>query len=301
MEFEQIEHSNKKLFKSFLVRIGHRTHHLHSQLEIVCVLDGRITIDIGLDSFNLEAGETLIINRYQIHSFESIGDNILLICQINPEIFTGVFHDIHFSEYKLNAGISKIVTSLMSRMHLETKSDLPSGDFYISGTVNFIIATLLDNLPYTILESNTLLTKSETSNRISGIIKYIENNYNGKITLEDLSNHLHLSRYYLSHFIKDTLGVGFQDFLNNIRLTNALRLIFFSKDKISVIAANSGFSDVKYLNALIRKKYGCTALTLRSSMPKYDYALTDSPAKSLHLPFDTQKATSLLKSNAFSI
>src|SRR5690606_12801028 len=115
-------------------------------------------------------------------------------------------------------------------------------------------------------------------------------NFQNKITLQELSAHMHLSKYYLSHFIKNNLGIGFQDFLNNIRLTNALRYLFFTNENISSIAVKSGFSDVKYLNALIRKKYNCTAFTLRKSMPKYDFFMSKSSESSLHLPFDVEKA-----------
>jgi len=301
MEFEHIEHSNKRLFNSFLVRIGHRTHHLHTQLEIICVLDGRITVDIGLDSFKLVAGDTLVINRYQIHSFESYGDNILLICQINPEMFPENMSDIYFTEYFPDIDISKKITGLMSKMHLETKSDLPSGEFYISGSINFILALLLDNLPHTIPEMHSWVSKSEVSARLRKIIKYIESNFQEKITLEELSAHMHLSKYYLSHFIKDNLGIGFQDFLSNIRLTNALRFLFFTNENISSIASKSGFSDVKYLNALIRKKYNCTALNLRKSMPRYDFVISKSSEKSMHLPFDVGRAVNLLENISFSI
>ncbi len=301
MEFEHIEHSNKRLFNSFLVRIGHRTHHLHSQLEIVCVLEGSITVEIGLDSYNLKSGDTLLINRYQIHSFESYGDNILLICQINPEMFPENMSDIYFNEFLLNNDISKKIISLMSKMHLETKSGFPSGEFYISGSINLILAILLDNLPHTIPELHASVSRSETSSRLRKIIKYIESNFHNKITLQELSAHMHLSKYYLSHFIKDNLGIGFQDFLNNIRLTNALRYLFFTNENISSIAVKSGFSDVKYLNGLIRKKYNCTAFTLRKSMPKYDFFMSKSSESSLHLPFDVEKAINLLKEFSFSI
>ena len=301
MEFEHIEHSNKRLFKSFLVRIGHRTHHLHSQLEIICVLEGSITVDIGLDSFHLNSGDTLLINRYQIHSFESLGNNILLICQINPEMFSENISNIFFTEYLLKRDISNKIIRLMSKMHLETKSNLPSGEFFISGTINLIIATLLDNIPHTIPEIHTTASRSEVSSRLRNIIKYIENNFQYKITLDDLSSHMHLSKYYLSHFIKDNLGIGFQDFLNNIRLTDALRHLFFTNEKISVISAKSGFSDIKYLNTLIRKKYNCTAFALRKSMPKYDFLMLKSSDNSLHLPFDIENAINLLKKNSFSV
>ena len=84
--------------------------------------------------------------------------------------------------------------------------------------------------------------------RLYRIIKYIYLNYDTKITLEDLANLEHLSSYYISHLIKDNLGLSFQNFLNYVRVEFAERFLAEGKLTLTQISEYCGFSSSAYFN-----------------------------------------------------
>ena len=51
------------------------------------------------------------------------------------------------------------------------------------------------------------------ASRISRIIQYIYAEHARRITLEELADMEHLSTFYLSHLIKENIGMSFRDFL----------------------------------------------------------------------------------------
>ncbi len=296
MEFEHIEYKRGLPFKSFVVRIGHRSHHLHSELEIIYVLDGEVKIDLGANIYHLKTNDTFIINPYQIHSIESVEHpHILLILQANlRQVFEGK-SNIRFIDpvVKNNSNISKLMCSI----HLKTLDESLSADYYLNGYLNILIGELFENIPFQHLNSHMSTEKSETYSRLKTIIHYVEHHHHERLSLQNLADFVHLSKYHLSHFIKKQLGITFQDYFNNVRLSHALKLICYSQESILNIAMQSGFSDIKYLNALIKKKYGCTASALRKKLPTYDFLMKDAPIGSLHLPFDFEKAKEILQTN----
>ena len=57
--------------------------------------------------------------------------------------------------------------------------------------------------------------------RASQIIDYVERNYAPKPRLEELAVKMRLSPDYLSHFVRDTLGCTFREYLVRVRMIHA--------------------------------------------------------------------------------
>ena len=71
-------------------------------------------------------------------------------------------------------------------------------------------------------------------------------NYNRKLTLSEIAEREHLSIYYLSHIIKESAGLSFQDLLSYIRVEESEKLLLGTNKKIGTIAEETGFSAVRY-------------------------------------------------------
>ena len=60
------------------------------------------------------------------------------------------------------------------------------------------------------------------------ILKFVENNYMEKITIEDVAKEVNLSQSHFMKYFKNTMGTSFIDYLNEYRLTMASRLLISS-------------------------------------------------------------------------
>ena len=93
--------------------------------------------------------------------------------------------------------------------------------------------------------------------RMSRIIPYIYEHHEEKITLEDLAEIEHLSTYYISHMMKDCLGLNFREFLSFSRVE-------FSRDDApsngrknpNTIARRIGFSTTAYYEKFFLRWFG---------------------------------------------
>ena len=90
------------------------------------------------------------------------------------------------------------------------------------------------------------------------ILKYVENNYMEKITIEDIANEVDLSQSHFMKYFKNTMGTSFVDYLNENRLTMASRLLISSDSSILAIASEVGFENLSYFNRIFKKRFGQT-------------------------------------------
>jgi AraC-type DNA-binding domain-containing proteins len=126
--------------------------------------------------------------------------------------------------------------------------------------------------------------------RISRIITYVYENHASRITLEDLAEREHLSTFYISHLIRDYMGINFQELLCFARVEMSEIPLLETDRKISTIARNVGFSTTSYYDKFFSKWFGHTPLEYRqlytshilsSSRPVLLERLSDNQAISL--------------------
>jgi len=96
------------------------------------------------------------------------------------------------------------------------------------------------------------------------IISYIQKNYID-ITLEDLAEHFRLSKPYLSKYIKDKVGMTFQEVVKEERMKKAKNLLKESDQTVESIAAFVGYDNVEHFNRLFKKSYGVTPVQYRKN------------------------------------
>ena len=307
MEFETIEHQHGQPYKLFLVSIGHRTPHFHRDIEIIYVLHGSIRIHIGSSTTDVKAGELFLINPFEIHSITDLAKteadtNILLIIQIASQAFqnnTFELSQIRFNSNRLESN-RHLIIPLMTELYFNGLDTEVSSDFLRLGNLYTLVGTLLKNCPYTIENSNPSKTKEEAFHRILTLIEHVEAHYDEPIAFESLANTLHISKYHLSHSVKQTLGISFQTYLNTVRMTKAIQLIYNTKLTILEISERCGFSDQKYLNQMVQKHYGCSSSTLRKRAKATENPMPSAPIGSIHLPLDLSFAQDQLKNSACS-
>lgn len=104
--------------------------------------------------------------------------------------------------------------------------------------------------------------------RMSRITNYLLTYYDKKVSLEDVAATEHLNPYYVSHLVKNTLGIPFQQFVNGIRLEFAEKSLLFTNQSLTQIAENCGFSSLNYFNKCFRTWYGSTPAQYRKSILK---------------------------------
>jgi AraC-like DNA-binding protein len=105
--------------------------------------------------------------------------------------------------------------------------------------------------------------------RISAIeapIEYIKNNYHRNVTIEEIANLAFLSVSALERRFKKYLAKTPKQFLNEIRLENARRLLLESKLPIMEISYQCGFSEPSYFSKQFKVLFGVLPSQFRKEM-----------------------------------
>jgi two-component system response regulator YesN len=114
-----------------------------------------------------------------------------------------------------------------------------------------------------------LLGSNQQINQIQVLVRqaidYIEANYANNISLNLVANHVHLSPAYLSRIFNEKTGVGFTEYLAQVRLKKAKQQLRMSTETIDQIAAATGFMSSSYFSAVFKKHEGVTPSEYRSN------------------------------------
>lgn len=108
-------------------------------------------------------------------------------------------------------------------------------------------------------------TPKHCSSRIGKALRYIENNYQKPITLNEVASLVFLNPEYFSRHFKKETGTNFNNYINTLRLQQALDLVIHTDLKLSDVASSCGFQSFSYFSKRFRETFGCSPNTLRSS------------------------------------
>ena len=90
------------------------------------------------------------------------------------------------------------------------------------------------------------------------LVDYMQNNLDRPITLQELSNQVHLEKSYLLRLFRSETGKTPIDALIEMRLDKASDLVAATDMKICEIAGACGYRTVSFFVAAYRKRYGMT-------------------------------------------
>ena len=245
--------------------------HWHNSIEILYVLRGIINVNIDTDSFEILEKEMEIINVDEAHRIYSNEDNKVLIFHIDPYFFEKYYKDINNIFFYTNStddGAQEgeeydMLRNFLAKLLCEAVQKLDDYDKEIESILVDLLYHLINNFHYLTYEKEELKDKSEQLARYHRISKYIFNNYDSNITLQEIAKKEFLSPHYLSHEIKYATGYSFTDLVNLTRVEESAKLLLDSDLSISDISDEVGFSHVRYLNKNFKNYYGCTPLQYR--------------------------------------
>jgi AraC-like DNA-binding protein len=105
-----------------------------------------------------------------------------------------------------------------------------------------------------LLSSSIVLNRDETHNnsRILEACDFIQKNYKKKISIEEVASRINMSPSAFSHFFKKRTYKSFSDYIIDIRISNACRLLLETDLSIAKISEMNGFNNVSNFNKLFK-------------------------------------------------
>ncbi len=104
-------------------------------------------------------------------------------------------------------------------------------------------------------KQNPLIAEPESDTLYQSIVQYIENHIDENLSLDLISDKLHVSKFHISHIFTETNGLPLHKYVTKKRLEMCKDAILSGQD-ISYVAEAYGFSDYSVFYRAFVKEYG---------------------------------------------
>jgi len=122
---------------------------------------------------------------------------------------------------------------------------------------------------YTLASSSFAHTEPTLeSRRVKKVHEYLTTHFAEEIRLSQLAKLVGMSEASFSRFFKLRTGKSFTDYLTDIRLGSAIRLLVDSEQSIAEICFKCGFNNISNFNRIFKKSKGCTPKEFRDNYHK---------------------------------
>jgi AraC-like DNA-binding protein/beta-xylosidase len=244
----------------------------HDDLELICVIDGVIEVQVNNKFYILKEDEIILINDEDVHRIDvGVEPSAYISIHLDLKYIDEAFPDTAHIWYSCNPTVNTAekepalcrLRSRFAQILLELKDKSALYENRILLQITSILNILINNFNL-IGRDPESYKDTEQFERIWSIIDYIYINSAKRISLKDVAQHVHLSDSYLSHCIKDNTGMSFEDLLNFFRAEISIKMLLTSNLSITKISYDCGFSDTKYYNKYFQKFFNCSPSDYRN-------------------------------------
>lgn len=229
--------------------------HMHHHLELVLVQKGRSRAWVDAREYTLEAGDALIVFPNQVHEYFDIeqGEHILAI--FAPELIptlTPLFEGYLPESAKIPLGdAAPLLATLGRRAVEEYRGESAQKKTMLVGYMHAMLGEICNRLSFS-------RTEAVPAGNAKKVIDYCRKHYREDISLEILERELYINRYYISHIFADYLHIGFNEYINSLRVFEACRKLRHGPTGITEIAQQVGFGCLRTFNRAFKQKTGVT-------------------------------------------
>ena len=230
-------------------------------------------------------GETVIVRKGQV---SYIPEGCWLSCKALEDTFafysirftTSVFYEganflREYYNFPLVMDVGEGIEPYFSDIYKWVRTDKKSTSFHVRGALDTLIASLIDilnsdepddvkaeinGLEYNLEQIRKRVKKStvQTDPRIQTVIDYIMLNPTEEYTSDKLSGMAEVAETTFRRLFKEATGKTATEFIRQVRLTTAARLLLVSNDPVNCIAHDVGFEDANHFTRVFRQAFGMT-------------------------------------------
>lgn len=306
MLYERIPYDSGLPFYTTFSNVMEEDYHKHREMEIMLVLKGSASCTIHHLEYEIKKNDILIVDTQDLHRIHDGSDDLIMMTMyIDLEQFTDKYPNVDYTvftcedctkdsveKYQELQNKTSLLKSHMARVMLAYKNSR-TDEKSLMNYMDEFLAVLVEQFQGFFMEdmkfkTNQGHTRGVNMQRLYRIVKYIYMNYDKNITLRDVAELEHLSHYYVSHLVKDSTGLSFQNFLNYIRVEHAEEHLVEGALTLTQISSICGFSSPAYFNKCFKKWHGVTPTVYRKKLKRYQRKHTR--------PFTEKEALDLLSS-----
>ena len=221
--------------------------HLHNSFELLFLQEGSMSVTVNENKEELRAGDVAVVLPGDIHSYET-QDVSRGFMMFFTENYCGDLQQI-FGKYSIANHVSHMPSSGIDAINekYERIGDHPYAHLFFKGYVSALF--------YEIIGSITLVNKKKDVGHdlLKRALIHIRQGYDSGINLNETAEVLGMSRSYVSRFFRKTIGCGFNEYVNRLRVEKSKTLLTAGSLGVLDIAIECGFDNQRSFDRTFKK------------------------------------------------
>lgn len=225
------------------------------------VLSGSGKLVYDGNEYELKEGSCVFIDTRRPYSHTTVDD----LWSLSWLHFDGPTVANIYQKYKERGGLPAFSSSHFDEYKnvFENLYEIASANSFTRDMeINTGISSLLAQLMADSWHPEISAPGTKKSN-ILDIKTYLDQNYNKKITLDDLAKHYCVDKFYMTRVFKEQFGISIMDYLLSVRITEAKNLLRFTNLSAEEIGIKTGIGDAYYFSRVFKKAEGINAREFR--------------------------------------
>ena len=254
--------------------------HWHEEMEITLIEKGCGIHKIDLAPLRVEEGDIIFVKPFSLHSIAQTDNKDMMwnTMVFNLNMLNSALTDGCLIKYFAPIFNNQNELPMLIRRDSPGYSDILITIKKIFKCYNvkaygfeLELKSLLYHLFFIIYENKLIKEKmsstisKEVSDKIKLVLKFIHENYNKELSIEEIASKCNFSEYHFMRFFKKYIGMTCIEYINNYRLETASSLLNNTDKPILDISLEVGFNNESYFNKLFKKKYSITPKEFRKS------------------------------------
>jgi len=230
---------------------GGVSFHFHSPIELLWVRRGMAQVWIDGSRFTVQENELAVVLSYEAHSYISEEDGEF------ASLFIPVFLCPEFAEAVRHRRIRHPIirdTDAMAQICQAAERLCTEGVNPVeqTGWIHVLLGTVLEQLDFQERE------ESVEQDLPSRLLLYIGEHFREEISAESIAQAFGYSADHLAKNFRSCFRMGIGQYINTLRLKNAVVLMREKKRSITDCALESGFGSLRTFYRVFAEEFGCS-------------------------------------------
>lgn len=243
--------------------------HVHGEFEFLMLIKGSGTLYVDGAPYEIKAGECAFINSRELHLGTSENEDSVRFFAVvfSKQMIGGFGDDLIMNRYVLPVEKGRAVFHRILRPDIDWQEkvlrllmQLREADEKREQGYELCIKALLTEvwrLCFTHSDKQSAHSDIGIEN-IKKSLEFIRSEYHQPLTLEQMAANAGMSRGYFCRYFADVLRMTPFEYLMQIRVEQACRLLLTTELSIGEIAERSGFNSFSYFSKVFRRIMRCS-------------------------------------------
>lgn len=278
--------------------------HWHKEIELTYVRSGSANFSVTDQSFCAKAGDLIICDSGDIHYSDSYQmDNCLDFLIFDTNLISSHYQNSHFlhplvTREELQAsGLFDMLEHLLILVDEELSNQRPYYKEIVTASLRQFWYLLKRQVPTSDTGMQSQNRRLNMLDDLQQLLSYMEEHYSDNISLEFAAQKMNFSESHFSKVFKKLTGINFVTYLNMIRVEKAADMLRGTDNRITDIAFNCGFNNVRTFNRVFKEMTGYTPTEFTELPDKGVYNLTYYKHKSSEKQYMEKEPMTIIKNS----